>query len=314
MAEAPSGTVTLLGSDNEGSTRLLQRTGESYADLLAEHRRLLHEAFERHRGFEVDSEGDAFFVAFASANDAAAAAAEAQRTLATYEWPGDAEIRVRIGLHTGEPRSVEGRYVGLDVHHAARVMAAGHGGQVLVSESTRALLDDRFRLHDLGEHRLKDLSGPQHLYQLQIEGLPDEFPPLNTLENRPTNLPAQPNPLIGRTRELEEAAELLTSPDVRLLTLCGTGGAGKTRLALQLAANVVDRFENGVFFVSLSPIRDWELVAAAPVLAGLLASSPKLSLLVTSRTPLHLTGERTYPVPPLALPDPERLPDVSDVA
>jgi predicted ATPase/class 3 adenylate cyclase len=356
MAEAPSGTVTLLFSDIEGSTRLLQRTGESYADLLAEHRRLLHEAFERHRGFEVDSEGDAFFVAFASANDAAAAAADAQRALAVHEWPVGAEIRVRMGLHTGEPRFVEGRYVGLDVHHAARVMAAGHGGQVLVSESTRALLDERFRLRDLGEHRLKDLSGPQHLYQLQIDGLRDEFPPLNTLENRPTNLPAQPNPLIGRARELEESAELLTSADVRLLTLTGTGGAGKTRLALQLAANVVDRFENGVFFVSLSPIRDWELVgpaiartlglreqagetvvetlteyvrerkmlllldnfeqvvAAAPVLAGLMASAPKLSLLVTSRTPLHLSGERIYPVPPLALPDPERLPDASDVA
>src|ERR687887_561556 len=128
MAEAPSGTVTLLFSDIEGSTRLLQRTGESYVDLLAEH-----------------------------------------------EWPVGAEIRVRMGLHTGEPRFVEGRYVGLDVHHAARVMAAGHGGQVLVSESTRALLDERFRLRDLGEHRLKDLSGPQHLYQLELDGLPSEF-------------------------------------------------------------------------------------------------------------------------------------------
>jgi predicted ATPase/class 3 adenylate cyclase len=356
MAEAPSGTLTLLFSDIEGSTRLLQRTGERYADLLAEHRRLLHDAFERHRGFEVDNEGDAFFVAFASANDAAAAAADAQRALDAYAWPVDAEVRVRIGLHTGEPRSVDGRYVGLDVHHAARVMAAGHGGQVLVSETTRAVLDERFRLRDLGEHRLKDLSGPQHLYQLQIEGLRAEFPPLNTLENRPTNLPSQPNSLIGRTRELEEAAELLTSPDVRLLTLTGTGGAGKTRLALQLAANVVDRYTNGVFFVSLGSIRDWELVApaiartlglreqagetvvetlteyvrdremlllldnfeqvvaAAPLLAGLMSSAPKLSLLVTSRTPLRLVGERTYAVPPLALPDPERLPDASDVA
>jgi predicted ATPase/class 3 adenylate cyclase len=357
MSEAPSGTVTLLFTDIEGSTRLLKRTGEAYAELLAEHRRLLSEAFERHRGFEVDSEGDAFFVVFASANDAVAAAAEAQRALARHTWPDDNEIRVRIGLHTGEPRSINGRYVGLDVHHAARVMAAGHGGQVLVSESTRALVDEhQFQLRDLGEHRLKDLSAPQHLYQLQVEGLPGEFPPLNTLENRPTNLPAQPNALIGRARELDETAALLTRPDVRLLTLTGTGGAGKTRLALQLAANVVDQYPNGVFFVPLGPIRDWELVvptvvrtlglreqpgetvtetlteylrdrkvlllldnfeqvvAAAPVIAGLLAAAPGLSQLVTSRTPLRLSGERTYRVPPLALPDPERLPDAASVA
>jgi class 3 adenylate cyclase len=204
MAEPPSGTVTLLFSDIEGSTRLLQRTGDAYADLLAEHHRLLREACEQHLGFVVDGEGDALFVAFASAAEATLAAAEAQQALARHPWPDENEIRVRIGLHTGEPRSIDGRYIGLDVHQAARVMAAGHGGQVLLSESTRTLLDERFEVRDLGEHRLKDLSGSQHLYQLHVEGLPAEFPPLKTLDNRPTNLPVQPNAFIGRLDDLEE--------------------------------------------------------------------------------------------------------------
>ena len=343
MAEPPSGTVTLLFSDIEGSTRLLKRAGDAYAGLLAEHRRLLGEAFERHNGFHVDSEGDAFFVVFASAGDAASAAAEAQLALAEHPWPEETEIRVRMGLHSGEPRVIERRYVGLAVHQAARVMAAGHGGQVLLSESTRALLDDRFEVRDLGDHRLKDLSGSQHLYQLVVEGLPAEFPPLKTLDNRPTNLPAQPNAFIGRARELEEIGELLARDEVRLLTLTGTGGAGKTRLSLQVAASLVESFGDGVFFVSLAPVRDWELVvptiaqtlglreqlgepvietlteylrdkrmlllldnleqviAVAPVLAGLLASAPRLSLLATSRIPLRLTGEHTYAVRPLTL-------------
>jgi predicted ATPase/class 3 adenylate cyclase len=349
MAEPPSGTVTLLFSDIEGSTRLLQRTGDAYADLLAEHHRLLRGACEQHHGFVVDGEGDALFVAFASAAEAALAAAEGQQMLAQHPWPDENEVRVRIGLHTGEPRAIDGRYVGLDVHQAARVMAAGHGGQVVLSESTRTLLDERFEVRDLGEHQLKDLSGPQRLYQLQVEGLPAEFPPLKTLDNRPTNLPAQPNAFIGRVQELEEAEALLTRDDVRLLTLTGTGGTGKTRLALQLAASVVEQFPNGVFFVSLAPIRDWELVvptvaqtlglreqsgeplvgtlteylrdkemllvldnfeqvlAAAPVLAGLLGSAPGLTMLTTSRTPLRLSGERTYAVRPLALPESIRL-------
>jgi predicted ATPase/class 3 adenylate cyclase len=348
MAELPTGTVTLLFTDIEGSTRLLQRVGDAYADLLEEHRRLLDESFRRHGGIVVDSEGDAFFVAFGSAKDAVAAAADAQRALASHDWHDENEIRVRMGLHTGEPRVVQGRYVGLDVHHAARVMAAGHGGQVLVSEATRALLDDGTRLRDLGEHRLKDLSRPQRLYQLELDRLPGEFPPLKTLDNRPTNLPVQPNELIGRERELDEAAALLRN-GLRVLTLTGTGGTGKTRLALQLAAEVVEVFPNGVFFVSLAPVRDWELVAptiartlslreqpgetvletlddyladkelllvldnfeqvlaAAPAMAGLTAAAPGLKLLVTSRTPLRLSGERTYPVPPLELTESVRL-------
>jgi class 3 adenylate cyclase len=150
MAEAPSGTVTLLFSDIEGSTRLLMSSGERYAGLLAVHHRLLRNAFDAHGGYEVDTAGDAFFVVFASAKQAVAAASEAQRALSAHEWPEGEQIRVRMGLHTGEPRFLDDNYVGLDVHRAARVMAAGHGGQVLVSQSTRDLLGDDAQLHDLG--------------------------------------------------------------------------------------------------------------------------------------------------------------------
>ena len=351
MKTLPTGTVTLLFTDIEGSTRLLQRAGDAYPSLLDEHRRVLRAAFSSHDGVEVDAQGDAFFVAFASAQDAAAAAVAAQQALAGHDWPDNSEIRVRIGLHTGEPTAVGGRYVGLAVHQGARVMAAGHGGQVLVSESTRALLDDRFQARDLGEHRLKDLAGPHHLYQLLVEGLPADFPPLKTLENRPTNLPVLANALIGRSRELKETQALLARDEVRLLTLTGAGGTGKTRFALQIAAEQLEEFANGVFFVSLAPVRDWELVVptiaqtlglreqpgetrletlteylrdkqllllldnfeqvvpAAPEISGLLAAAPEIKVLVTSRTRLRLSGERTYPVPPLELPNPEQLVD-----
>jgi predicted ATPase/class 3 adenylate cyclase len=270
MTAQPSGTVTLLLTDIEGSTRLLERLGrERYAEALSLHRRLLRGAFERHGGYEVDSEGDAFFVAFSRAEDAVAAAASAQQALAQAAWPEDQEFRVRMGIHTGEPLAVPPKYVGLDVHRAARIMAAGHGGQVLLSHTTRDLIDDRSAVRDLGEHRLKDLSAAQRLYQLQIDGLTQEFPALKTLQNRPTNLPVQLTPLIGRDRELAEVAALLCEEGVRLLTLTGTGGTGKTRLALQAAADLVEVFPDGVFFVSLAPIRDRELVL--PTVAQTLA-------------------------------------------
>jgi len=353
MGEAPSGTVTLLFTDIEGSTKLLQRAGDAYADLLKQHRRLLRAAFEANGGYEVDAEGDAFFVAFPTAKEAVAAAAEAQRGLAGHPWPAEFEIRVRMGVHTGEPRLIGGRYVGLDVHRAARVMAAGHGGQVVVSHSTWDLLDEAFEFRDLGEHRLKDLSEPQRLYQLQINGLPHQFPALKTLESRQTNLPVQLTPLIGREEELREVTVRLRRDYPRLVTLTGPGGTGKTRLALQLAADVIDDFRDGVFFVSLAPISDPELVVptiaqalglrehsgeplletlneylrekqmlllldnfehvvqAAPSVASLLASAPGLKLLVTSRAPMHISGERTHEVPPLNLPDPSRLPKIA---
>jgi predicted ATPase/class 3 adenylate cyclase len=342
MPEPPSGTVTLLFTDIEGSTKLLQRAGDTYSDLLEEHRRLLRRSFEAHGGYEVDTEGDAFFVAFATASDAVAAAAEAQQALAGHEWPDGSEVRVRMGLHTGEPRQVEHRYVGLDVHRAARVMAAGHGGQVLISQATRDLLDERHNVRGLGEHRLKDLSGPQRLYQLQIEGLPQDFPALKTLENRPTNLPIQPTALVGREWELQQLQELIGREDVRLLTLTGPAGSGKTRLAMQVGAEVIDQFPEGVWFVNLAAVAEVahvlptvaqtlalkeeperplvetlayhlaekqllllldnfeQVVDASPDLARLIARSRGLKILVTSRATLRVSGEREYPVPPLA--------------
>jgi predicted ATPase/class 3 adenylate cyclase len=319
--DLPAGTVTFLFTDVEGSTRLLHDLGaEAYAEALAEHRRLLREAFAARGGVEVDTQGDAFFYAFATAPGALAAAAAATEALAF------GPIRVRMGLHTGTPHVAEEGYVGVDVHRAARIAACGHGGQVLVSAATAALAgaDD---LRDLGEQRLKDMSAPERIYQFG-EG---EFPPLKTLYR--TNLPIPATPFVGRERELRAAQELLTRENVRLLTLTGPGGTGKTRLALQAAGEAADAFADGVFWVPLAPLRDPELVletaaqaigakdslaehvadkrllllfdnfehlvAAAARLPELIASCPNLHLLVTSRELLAVPGEQSYPVPPL---------------
>jgi class 3 adenylate cyclase len=234
----PSGVVTLLFTDIEGSTRLLHQLGEEYGAALAEHRRIVRAACAAHDGVEVDTQGDAFFVAFAHATDAVAAAAETQRALA--EGP----VRVRMGVHTGEPRLTDEGYVGLDVHKGARIAAVGHGGQVLLSHATRALVEAPAR--DLGPHRLKDLSVPERLYQLEIEGLESDFPPLNTIEAGMKNLPAPRTSFVGRSRELDEIDGLLSEPDCRLLTLVGPAGVGKTRLALEAAARRVERYPHGV--------------------------------------------------------------------
>jgi predicted ATPase len=318
MADLPTGTVTFLFTDIEGSTRLLEEHGEAYAEQLAQHRRVLREAFERHGGVEVDTQGDAFFVAFGRASDAIAAAEQAQRTL---------QLPVRIGIHTGEPLLTEEGYVGIDVHRAARICAAAHGGQVLMSRRTRELVDGEVR--DLGLHRLKDLGEPERLYQLGEQ----EFAPLRSLNA--SNLPVQPNPLVGRERELADVTALVRV-GTRLVTLTGPGGTGKTRLALQAAAELTDDFEDGDFWVPLAALRDPELVLptieqtlgakvplpehvdekrmlllldnleqvidCAPRFAKLLSRCPNLRLLVTSRTLLRLQGEREYQVPPL--PDP----------
>ena len=321
-SDLPSGTVTFLFTDIEGSTALLHELGaEAYADALAEHRRVLRDAFARHGGVEVDTQGDAFFVVFSTAPGALQAAAEGRDCLA------DGPIRVRMGLHTGAPHLGEEGYVGADVHRAARIAAAAHGGQIVVSAST-AVLADEPALHDLGEHRLKDLSASERLYQFG-DG---EFPPLQSLHR--TNLPVPSTPFVGRERELPEVAGFLSKENLRLLTLTGPGGTGKTRLALQAAGLCSYSYPDGVYWVPLGALRDPELVLeaaagalgaadslvsyigskrllllfdnfeqvveAASGLAELLASCHSLTLLVTSREPLHLTAEQVYPVPPFA--------------
>jgi predicted ATPase/class 3 adenylate cyclase len=267
VRELPTGTVTFLFTDIEGSTRLLQQAGERYAELLEACRSLLRTAFVAYQGHEVDTQGDAFFVAFARATDAVAAAVAGQRALFTHTWPEGVTVGVRMGLHTGEPqRSAEG-YVGLDVHHAARIMSAGHGGQVLLSQSTRDLvgqtLPEGVSLVDLGVHRLKDLQQPGQLFQLAMAGLPADFPPLKTLDSYPNNLPLQPTPFIGREREVDAVEQLLLRQEVHLVTLTGPGGVGKTRLALQVAAELAEHFPDGTWFVSLAPISDPDLVIPA---------------------------------------------------
>ncbi len=260
----PTGTVTFLFTDMEGSTRLLQRLGSRYATALADHHRLLRAAFSAHGGYEVDTQGESFFIAFPSAPAALAAATAATRALAAHQWPDGTSVRVRIGLHTGAPQRVGASYVGLDVHRAARIAAAGHGGQILVSDATtglvRGALPDGTGLRDLGAHRLKDLQQAEHITQLVIFGLPSDFPPLKALDARSHNLPVQPSPLVGREPEIATLAALLRQDTVRLVTITGPGGVGKTRLGLRVAAEVLHTYPDGVWHVRLSRLTDSELV------------------------------------------------------
>jgi predicted ATPase/class 3 adenylate cyclase/DNA-binding CsgD family transcriptional regulator len=292
LRDLPTGTVTLLFTDIEGSTLLLQQLGERYAEMLATYRQLLRTAFQQWNGFEVDTQGDAFFVAFARATDAVSAAVAAQRALASHNFAEGVAVAVRMGLHTGEPSVGAEGYIGLDVHHAARIMSVGHGRQVLLSQTTCDLVEHGLpggvSLRDLGEHRLKDLQRPSHLYQLVITDLPADFPLLETLDSRPNNLPDQLTPLIGREKEVAAVQHLLQREDMRLVTLTGPGGTGKTRLGLQVAAELSDLFPDGVYFVNLAPISDPALVV--PTLAQTLdvkevAGQPLLELLKSS---LHL--------------------------
>ena len=324
--DLPTGTVTFVFTDVEGSTSLLNELGaEAYADALADHRAVIREACIRDGGVEVDTQGDSFFFAFPSAPGAVAAAAQAQAALTA------GPVRVRMGLHTGTPLMTDEGYVGADVHRAARIAAVAHGGQVVLSRATRELLDADVQLRDLGEHRLKDLPTSERLYQLGDS----EYPPLKTLHQ--TNLPVPSTPFLGREEELAVAVGLLTREDVRLVTLTGVGGCGKTRLALQAAASVSEVYEDGMWWVPLAPLRDaglvldatrralWarteladhirdrsmlllfdnfeHVVDAAGDVASLLAACPNLNVLVTSRAPLHLVGEHEYPVPPMTHTD-----------
>lgn len=247
----PSGIITFLFSDIEGSTRLLSELGPAlYSGALAEHRRLLRAAFGQHGGIEVDTQGDAFFVAFGNAEDALAAAEDAQQALAA------GPIRVRMGLHTGTPHLGPEGYVGHDVHLGARIAAAGHGGQVLMSRATRESASAMPGVVDLGEHRLKDFDLPVSIFQLGEE----RFPPLKTISN--TNLPRPASSFVGREREVAEVSALLTD-NARLLTLTGPGGSGKTRLAIEAATTVLSDFKAGVFWVGLAALSDPALVGEA---------------------------------------------------
>lgn len=267
----PAGTVTFLFSDIEGSTRLLQELGDQYADVLMEHHRLLRSAFKDRGGREIDAAGDGLFVAFERARDSVAAAVAGQRGLAQHPWPKGEAVRVRMGLHTGEPSVRAGSYIGLDVHRAARICAAGHGGQILLSRATCELvqhsLPEGVGLRDLGRHQLKDLQHPEHLFQLIVPGLPSDFPPLRARQGVPNNLPAQPNELIGREAEVEAVKQLLSRGTLRAVTLTGPGGTGKTRLALSIAASLTDEFPDGVYFVPLATISDPNLLASSIAVA-----------------------------------------------
>ena len=332
-------TVGLLSSDIEGSTRLLQQLGPAYPAVLLAHRQLLRSAFAAYGGDEQSTEGDAFFVTFPAASDAVAAALAGQRSLAAYAWPPEATVRVRMGVHLGEIQTVAGTIVGMAVHEAARIGAAAHGGQVLVSAlagDLAGVLPDAAALLDLGHHRLKDIGAPIHLFQLTHDDLPTDFPPPRSQGASRNNLPAQVSAFIGRDREVAEVAALLS--ESRLVTVTGAGGAGKSRLALRVAAEQGTRFHDGVWFVDLAPVSDATAVAqqiagalglsdlaaadlgeaigqrgvlllvdncehlitaVGDVVDDLLRRCPGMCVLATSREPLGVGGEVTWRLPSL---------------
>ena len=260
----PTGTVTFLFTDIEGSTHLLQALGTNYRGVLERHAAIVRQALLEHHGIEISTEGDAFFAVFPSAIEAVEAAVAAQRGLAQERWPDGYPVRVRMGLHTGEGRLGGDSYVGLDVHRAARIAAAGYGGQVLLSAGTRALVEAALpvgaALRDLGPHRFKDLNQPEQVAQLLIAGLQQDFPPIRSLDTQRT-LPTELTSFVGRQREVDDATRLMAT--TRLLTLTGAGGTGKTRLAIRIAAGLDSSFGDGVFFVDLAPLTDPALVGSS---------------------------------------------------
>ncbi len=341
--ELPTGLVTMLFTDIEGSTLLLGRLGEYYSVALSAQRTIMRTAIREHRGVELGTEGDSFFVVFRSAADAVGCCVAAQYGLGRHEWPEGATVRVRMGLHAGQPARHEDNYIGMDVHRAARIAATAHGGQVVLSEAAWHLAEPEappgIGARDLGFHRLKDIEEPERILQLTGPGLAETFPPLKSL-GAPTRLPASATPLVGREADLEYLLAELTQPQVRLVTLTGLGGVGKTRLAIAAAAALDHQFPHGVYFVALAAVADpavmWKTIAvdldaegddaqavmghlrdrrlllvldnleqlpgAAGVIAELVASAPRLVVLATSRGPLHLPGEHAVPVPPLPVP------------
>jgi predicted ATPase/class 3 adenylate cyclase len=358
MRELPTGVVTFLFTDIEGSTKLVRALGATYADVLAEHCRILRGEILDAGGVEIGTEGDSFFAVFESAASALVATASAQRALAGGAWPTGTNVRVRMGLHTGEGMLGGDNYIGLDVHRAARIAATGHGGQIVVGETARRAADavapSGTAFRDLGAHRLKDLATPEHLYQLDVAGLPVDFPALRTLDARANNLPVQLTSFVGREAEIDAVRELVGRS--RLVTLTGPGGAGKTRLALQVAAERLMEHGDGVFVVELAPITDPELVTSAiasvlriqpeadrplldtiteslrdrdmllvldnveqvpgasPIVAAILAGAPRVRALVTSRSLLRIRGEHEYAVPPLRIPDAAHLPPLAELS
>ena len=344
----------MLFTDIEGSTALVNRLGDRYGEALSAQRALMRAAIAECRGREMGTEGDSFFVVFESAGDAVGCCLAAQRALAGHPWPGGTAVRVRMGLHSGEPVRHEDGYIGMDVHRAARIAAAAHGGQVVLSDATRLLAQSRLpagvSVRDLGFHRLKDIEAQERIYQLVGAGLREDFPALKSLGTQ-ASLPAPLTPLVGRDGDLERLRAAITRPDVRLMTLTGTGGVGKTRLALAAAASLAEAFPHGVFFIALAAVRDaeimWKTLAeslgvagdgpaadlvtaylgerrallvldnleqldqAATAVAALLAAAAGVTVLATSRRPLHLPGEHEQPVPALELP---RDADVAAVA
>jgi len=261
----PTGTVTFLFTDIEGSTRLMRELGADYVPLQVKHHEILRNAFRSNEGRELRTEGDSFFCVFKSAVDACNAAAAAQRAFSEETWPKGGQLRVRVGLHTGEAPLMGDEYIGLDVHHAARIAAAANGGQILISGATQALvassLPPGLTLRDLGTHRLRDLAQTERLYQLVVEGVPSTFPALRTLDGTPNNLPTQLTSFVGRLEVVAQARQLLDR--TRLLTLTGPGGIGKTRLSLQVAAESSEQFPDGVYFVPLSAVRDPAVIPSA---------------------------------------------------
>ena len=350
--QLPTGTVTFLFSDIEGSTRLWETQYAAMQQALAHHDAIMRDAIEANNGYLIKTTGDGAHAVFAVAVDALAACLAAQRALKS-RLGGELRIKSRMALHSGTAEQRDGDYYGPALNRAARLMAAGHGGQILVSLATKELVRNRLpgiALRDMGERRLKDLLQPERIYQVVAPDLPADFAPLKTLDTRPNNLPAQTTPFIGREKAICAVKETLSNANVRLLTLSGVGGTGKTRLALQAAADMVDEFEHGVYFVPLDALSDPALVLqaiaqalavreaagrslreqllgylrdkqtllvldnfeqvidAAPRVSELLTAAPRVKVLVTSREVLRLSGEMEYPVPPLSLPDPKRLP------